>query len=99
MARNEISKIRVLVDVPASGLVGGADSFLFAQQGLVRRGGSVISPEKSDMEGTYGKDVTAKTILAADNARAPAEVRVFPNTAGSVLDAHRQVMALIKTIN
>jgi hypothetical protein len=38
MARNEISKIRVLVDVPASGLVGGADSFLFAQQGLVRRG-------------------------------------------------------------
>jgi lipid-binding SYLF domain-containing protein len=42
--------------------------------------GSVISPEKSDMEGTYGKDVTAKTILAADSARAPAEVRVFPNT-------------------
>jgi len=42
--------------------------------------GSVISPEKSDMEGTYGKDVTAKAILAADSARAPAEVRVFPNT-------------------
>jgi len=44
--------------------------------------GSVISPEKSDMEGTYGKDVTAKTILTVDSVRAPAEVRVFPNTLG-----------------
>ncbi|HKE56357.1 MAG TPA: lipid-binding SYLF domain-containing protein [Pyrinomonadaceae bacterium] len=41
--------------------------------------GSVISPEKSDMEGTYGKGVTAQTILAANKNRAPAEVQVFPN--------------------
>jgi len=44
--------------------------------------GSVISPEKSDMEGTYGKDITAKTILTVDSGRAPTEVRVFPNTLG-----------------
>jgi lipid-binding SYLF domain-containing protein len=42
--------------------------------------GSVISPEKSDMEGTYGKGVTAQTVLAANKSRAPAEVQVFPNT-------------------
>lgn len=41
--------------------------------------GSVISPEKSDMEDTYGKGVKADTILAADKARAPQEVQVFPN--------------------
>ena len=41
--------------------------------------GSVISPDKSDMEGTYGKGVKADTVLAADKARAPQEVRVFPN--------------------
>lgn len=41
--------------------------------------GSVISPEKSDMEGTYGKGIKAATILAADKARAPQEVQVFPN--------------------
>jgi len=44
--------------------------------------GSVISPEKSDMAGTYGKGITAQTVLAADNRRAPNEVRVFPNTLG-----------------
>jgi SH3 domain-containing YSC84-like protein 1 len=42
--------------------------------------GSVISPEKSDMEGTYGKGVTAQTVLAANKLRAPTEVQVFPNT-------------------
>lgn len=42
--------------------------------------GTVISPEKSDMEGTYGKDVTAQTVLAANKDRSPAEVRVFPET-------------------
>ena len=41
--------------------------------------GSVISPEKSDMEGTYGKNTKAQTILAADKSRAPQEVQVFPN--------------------
>ena len=41
--------------------------------------GSVISPDKSDMEGTYGKGVRAETILAADKSRAPQEVQVFPN--------------------
>jgi lipid-binding SYLF domain-containing protein len=42
--------------------------------------GSVISPEKSDMEGTYGKGIVAQTILAANKNRAPAEVQIFPNT-------------------
>jgi SH3 domain-containing YSC84-like protein 1 len=41
--------------------------------------GSVISPDKSDMEGTYGKGVTAQTVLAANKTRAPMEVRVFPD--------------------
>jgi len=41
--------------------------------------GSVISPDKSDMEGTYGKGVKANTVLAADKARAPQAVQVFPN--------------------
>lgn len=41
--------------------------------------GNVISPEKSDMEGTYGPGVTAETVLAANKNRAPAEVQVFPN--------------------
>ena len=41
--------------------------------------GSVISPEKSDMEDTYGKGTTAQTILATDKSRAPREVQVFPN--------------------
>ena len=42
--------------------------------------GSVISPEKSDMEGTYGKGVTAQTVLTANKNRAPSEVQIFPNT-------------------
>ena len=41
--------------------------------------GSVISPDKSDMEGTYGKGIKADTILAANKSRAPAEVQIFPN--------------------
>ena len=41
--------------------------------------GSVISPEKSDMEDTYGKGTKAETILGADKTRAPREVQVFPN--------------------
>jgi len=41
--------------------------------------GNVISPEKSDMEGTYGKGVKADTVLVLDKARAPHEVQVFPN--------------------
>src|SRR5262245_44222508 len=42
--------------------------------------GSVISPEKSDNEGTYGKGIKADTILAANKTRAPMEVQVFPNS-------------------
>jgi SH3 domain-containing YSC84-like protein 1 len=42
--------------------------------------GSVISPKKSDMEGTYGKGVTAQIVLAADKSRAPSEVQTYPNT-------------------
>lgn len=41
--------------------------------------GSAISPDKSDMEGTYGKGVKADTVLAAAKTRAPQEVQVFPN--------------------
>jgi len=41
--------------------------------------GSVVSAEKSDMEGTYGKSVTALQVLAAGNSRAPSEVQVFAN--------------------
>jgi lipid-binding SYLF domain-containing protein len=41
--------------------------------------GNVISPEKSDMEGTYGKGVKAETVLVMDKTRAPQEVQVFPN--------------------
>lgn len=44
--------------------------------------GSVISPEKSDMEDTYGKGTTAATILATDKSKAPAAVQVFPNALG-----------------
>lgn len=40
--------------------------------------GAAISPDKSDMEDTYGKGVTAQTILAAEKGRAPQEVQVFP---------------------
>lgn len=42
--------------------------------------GSVVSPDKSDMEGTYGRGIKADTILATSKKRAPSEVQVFPNT-------------------
>jgi lipid-binding SYLF domain-containing protein len=42
--------------------------------------GSAISPDKSDMEGTYGSGMTAQTILNANKNRAPSEVQIFPNT-------------------
>ena len=44
--------------------------------------GTVISPEKSDMEGTYGSGITALQVLEASNNRAPAEVQIFPNKLG-----------------
>jgi SH3 domain-containing YSC84-like protein 1 len=44
--------------------------------------GNVISPEKSDMEGTYGKGVKADTVLVLDKTRAPREVQVFPDALG-----------------
>ena len=44
--------------------------------------GSVVSAEKSDMEGTYGKGVTALQVLAAPKASAPSEVQVFPTKLG-----------------
>src|SRR5215510_11085516 len=44
--------------------------------------GSVISAEKSDMEGTYGKGVTVLQVLEAGNSRAPAEVQVFAQKLG-----------------
>ena len=44
--------------------------------------GSVVSAEKSDMEDTYGKSVTALQVLAASNSRAPNEVQVFANKLG-----------------
>jgi len=42
--------------------------------------GSVVSPEKSDMEGTYGPGVKAQKVLAVINDRAPIEVRAFAKT-------------------
>jgi len=44
--------------------------------------GSVVSAEKSDMEDTYGKGITAMQVLAASNSRAPNEVQVFANKLG-----------------
>jgi SH3 domain-containing YSC84-like protein 1 len=44
--------------------------------------GSVVSAEKSDMEGTYGRGMTALQVLQASNTRAPAEVQVFANKLG-----------------
>ena len=44
--------------------------------------GSVVSAEKSDMQDTYGKTVTALQVLAAANSRAPAEVQVFAQKLG-----------------
>jgi SH3 domain-containing YSC84-like protein 1 len=44
--------------------------------------GSVVSADKSDMEDTYGKGVTALQVLAASNSRAPGEVQVFANKLG-----------------
>ncbi|MCM3903964.1 MAG: lipid-binding SYLF domain-containing protein [Pyrinomonadaceae bacterium] len=40
--------------------------------------GQVISPDESDMEGTYGNGIRAETILATNKSRAPSEVQVFP---------------------
>lgn len=44
--------------------------------------GSVVSAEKSDMEDTYGKGITAMQVLEASNSRAPGEVQVFANKLG-----------------
>lgn len=44
--------------------------------------GSVVSAEKSDMEDTYGKGITALQVLEASNSRAPGEVQVFANKLG-----------------
>ena len=44
--------------------------------------GSVVSPEKSDMEDTYGSGVSASQVLNASNMRAPSEVQVFANKLG-----------------
>ena len=41
--------------------------------------GSVVSAEKSDMEDTYGKGVTALQVLGVGNSAAPSEVQVFAN--------------------
>jgi lipid-binding SYLF domain-containing protein len=44
--------------------------------------GTVISPDKSDMEGTYGTSVTALQVMEASNTRAPAEVKAFADELG-----------------
>jgi len=44
--------------------------------------GSVVSPEKSDNEGTYGKGVSVLQVLQAGKESAPTEVRAFPNKLG-----------------
>jgi SH3 domain-containing YSC84-like protein 1 len=42
--------------------------------------GAAISPDKSDMEGTYGSGISAQSVLTANKSRAPEEVQIFPNT-------------------
>ena len=42
--------------------------------------GVVITPDEGDMRDVYGKEVTAKVVLKADNTAAPAPVREFPET-------------------
>jgi len=41
--------------------------------------GSVVSPDKSDMQDTYGKGITTQRVLTAGKDGAPSEVQVFPN--------------------
>jgi hypothetical protein len=42
--------------------------------------GTAISPDKSDMEGTYGKGVTVADVIKTGKAKAPAEVQIYPQT-------------------
>jgi lipid-binding SYLF domain-containing protein len=42
--------------------------------------GTAISVEKGTMEGVYGKGVTAADVIKTGKAKAPAEVKIFPNT-------------------
>ena len=42
--------------------------------------GSAIWPEKKTIEDVYGKGVTATDVVKTGKAKAPAEVRTFPNT-------------------
>ncbi len=42
--------------------------------------GVVIEPDKGDMTGTYGENVTAQDVLKTGRAKAPAGVQVFPKT-------------------
>ena len=42
--------------------------------------GTTITPDKSDMEGTYGKGVTAAAVMKTGEAKAPPEVQVYPDT-------------------
>ena len=44
--------------------------------------GSVVSPDKSDMEDTYGKGVTSMRVLTSGKDSAPSEVQAFPNKLG-----------------
>ena len=42
--------------------------------------GVVIEPDKGDMTGAYGENVTAQDVLKTGRAKAPAGVQVFPKT-------------------
>jgi lipid-binding SYLF domain-containing protein len=42
--------------------------------------GTAISPEKGTIEDVYGKGVTAEDVVKTGKAKAPAEVKIFPNT-------------------
>ena len=39
-----------------------------------------MTPDKSEMEDTYGKGVTAADVIKTGKAKAPAEVQIFPQT-------------------
>jgi lipid-binding SYLF domain-containing protein len=44
--------------------------------------GVVIKPDKDDMKDAYGEGITAKEVLKANKATAPAVVRAFPTALG-----------------
>src|SRR5262245_45577779 len=42
--------------------------------------GTSITPDKSDMEGTYGKGVKAADVVKTGTTKAPVDVQIYPDT-------------------